>query len=210
MTALAITGTMKSTPTAAMEVLLNLTPLDLLIMAEARMALHRLHILEQPSVPKTVTGLLDIWRSVGDPLLDMRSDYIIPVYYHTKNFMVIIDQEFWRNKDPVLPGDALILFTDESRADSGTGFGIHGIRPERSFSFSLGKFATVFQTEIYAILQCACENIRRAYRHKRILNFSDSQAALKALSSPKLTSRQVAECLDFLSALANRNEVTLM
>jgi chorismate mutase len=30
-------------PTAAMEVLLNVTPLDLLIMAEARMALYRLH-----------------------------------------------------------------------------------------------------------------------------------------------------------------------
>jgi hypothetical protein len=78
--------------------------------------------------------------------------------------MVITDQEFWRHKDPELPGDALIWFTDGSRADSGTGSGIHGIRPERSFSFSMGKFATVFQTEIYAILQCACENIRRAYR----------------------------------------------
>jgi hypothetical protein len=66
---LAITGAMKSTPTAAMEMLLNLTPLDLLIMAEARMALYRLHILEQPSVPKTVSGLLGIWRNVGDPLL---------------------------------------------------------------------------------------------------------------------------------------------
>jgi hypothetical protein len=152
MACLAITGAMKSTPTAAMEVLLNLTPLQLLIMVEARMALYRLHILEQPSVPKTVTGLLDIWRNVGDPLFDMRSDYIIPVYYHTKNVKVITDQEFWRNKDPVLPGDALIWFTDRSRAGSGTGSGIHGIRPERSFSFSLGKFATIFQTEIYAIL----------------------------------------------------------
>jgi hypothetical protein len=36
----------------------------------------------------------------------------------------------------------------------------------------------VFQTEIYAILLCAYENIRRAYKHKRILIFSDSQAAL--------------------------------
>jgi hypothetical protein len=35
---------MKSTPTAAMDVLLNLTLLGLLIMAEARMALYRLHI----------------------------------------------------------------------------------------------------------------------------------------------------------------------
>jgi hypothetical protein len=175
---------MKLTRTAAMEVLLNLTPLDLLIMTEVRMALYRLHILEQPSVPKTVSGLLDIWRNVGDPVLDMQSDYIIPAYHHTKNFLVRIDQ-FWKNEDPVFPGDALLWFTDRSRAGSGIGSGIYGIRPERSFSFSLGKYATVFQTEIYAILQCACENIRRAYRHKWILTFSDSQAALKVLSSPK-------------------------
>jgi hypothetical protein len=63
----------------------------------------------------------------------------------------------------------------------------------------LGKYATVFQTEIYAILKCAYENIRRASRHKRILLFSDSQAALKALNGPKVTSRLVAECLDALS-----------
>ena len=74
----------------------------------------------------------------------------------------------------------------------------------------MGKFATVFQTEIYAILQCACENIRRAYKNKRILIFSDSQAALKALSSPKVTSGLVAECLDAVFALASLNEVTLI
>jgi len=67
----------------------------------------------------------------------------------------------------------------------------------------------VFQTEIYAILQCACENIRRAYKNKRVLTFSNSQAALKVLGSLKVTSGLVAECLDALSALANLNEVTL-
>ena len=56
MACLAITGTMKSTPTAAMEMLLNLTPLDLLIMAEARMALSMLHILKQPAIPRTASG----------------------------------------------------------------------------------------------------------------------------------------------------------
>jgi hypothetical protein len=39
MACLAITGAIKSTPTAAVEVLLNLTLLDLLIMADVRMAL---------------------------------------------------------------------------------------------------------------------------------------------------------------------------
>ena len=86
------------------------------------------------------------------------------------------------------PEDALIWFTDGSRANSGTGSGIFGLRPNRSFSFKLGKFATVFQPEIYAILQCACENIRRACKNNRILIFSDSQAALKALSGTKVTS----------------------
>jgi hypothetical protein len=140
----------------------------------------------------------------------MQSDYIIPVYHYTKNFVIKIDQEYWKNKDPMFPEEALIWSIDGSRADSGTGTGNYGRRPHRSFSFSLGKYATVFQTKIYAILQCAYENTRRAYRHKWILIFSYSQAALKALSSPKVTSRLVAECTDALSVLANWNEVTLI
>jgi ribonuclease HI len=140
----------------------------------------------------------------------MWSDYTIPVYYHSKIFSVIIDQDYWRNKDPVFPEDALIWFTDGPRANSGTGSGIFGIRPNRSSSFPLGKFATVFQTEIYAILQCAYESIRRAYKHKRILIFSDSQAALRALSSLKVTLGLVAEYLGALSALGCLNEVTLI
>jgi hypothetical protein len=76
-----ITGAMKSITTAAMEMLLNLTLLDLLIMAEARMALYRLHIIKQPAVPKSLATLLSIWKNVGDPILDMRSDYTIPVNY---------------------------------------------------------------------------------------------------------------------------------
>jgi hypothetical protein len=43
---LAIAGGMKSTPNAVMEVLLNLTLLDLLIMVEVRVALHRLYTLK--------------------------------------------------------------------------------------------------------------------------------------------------------------------
>jgi hypothetical protein len=59
-------------------------------------------------------------------------------------------------------------------------------------------------------MQCACENIRRTYESKRIIIFCDSQAALKALSSQKVTSALVAECLDALSGLASLNQVTLI
>jgi hypothetical protein len=147
-----------------MEVLLNLTPLNLLIMAEARMALYRLHMFKQPADLKTETGLLPIWKNVSDPILDMRSDHTIPVYNYSKIFNIIIDMDYWRNKDPELPKDVLIWFTDGSRTDLGTGSGIYGLKPNKSYSFSLGKFATVFQTEIYTILLCVYKNIRRAYK----------------------------------------------
>jgi hypothetical protein len=54
------------------------------------------------------------------------------------------------------------------------------------------------------------QNIRRAYKNKWILIFSDSQAARKALSDPKVISRLVEECQEALSALVSINEVTLV
>jgi hypothetical protein len=59
----------------------------------------------------------------------------IPTQHLSKNFRVIINKKYWKNKDPVFPDNALIWFTDGSRADSGTGSGIYGIRPNRSFGF---------------------------------------------------------------------------
>jgi hypothetical protein len=88
MVCLAITEAKKSTPSAAMEVLLNLTPLYLLNMADMSMALYRLQIFKQLNIPRRVSGLLTIWKYVGDPLLHMWLDFMIPVYYYTKNFMV--------------------------------------------------------------------------------------------------------------------------
>jgi hypothetical protein len=125
-------------------------------MAEARMALYRLHILKQPAVPNTSARLLSIWKNVRESILDMRSDHTIPIYNYSKYFNVIIDKEYWGNKDLMFPKDVLVF----------------------------GKICHIFQTEIYAILQCTYENIRRAYRNKRILIFSDSQAALQTLSGP--------------------------
>jgi hypothetical protein len=43
---------------------------------------------------------------MSDHISDMRSDYTITVYNHTKIFNVIIDMDYWRNKDPELPKDA--------------------------------------------------------------------------------------------------------
>jgi hypothetical protein len=91
MACLIITGDMKSTPTAAMEVFLDLTPLDVLIMAEARMALYRLHTLTKTAVSETTAGLPSIQKSVSDSILGMRPDHTIPLYHNSRSFVVIIN-----------------------------------------------------------------------------------------------------------------------
>ena len=97
MACLTIIGAMKSTPTAAIEMLLNLTTLDFLIMAEARMTLYRLHILMEPADSTIAAGMLSIWKNVRDHTLDMQSDHTIPVYNFSKIYKVIIDVDYWRN-----------------------------------------------------------------------------------------------------------------
>jgi hypothetical protein len=91
MACLAIMGAMKLTPTTVKETLLNLTLLDLVIQAEARMALYRLYTLKQPAKFKVEAGLLSIWKNVSEPLLEMQADHITPVYYYSKVFSVIKD-----------------------------------------------------------------------------------------------------------------------
>jgi len=55
---------------------------------------------------------------------------------------------------PVVKG--LIWFTDGSKMKEGTRAGVYGQSVGR-LSFSLGRYATVFQAEIYAILACVYE-----------------------------------------------------
>jgi hypothetical protein len=154
MACLAVMGAMRLTPTVAMELLLDLPPLDLLIMAEARMALYRLHILKQTAANEIAAGLLSIWKSVGDPILEMRSDYTIPVYYHSRSFNVIIDLDYWKNKNPVFPEDALIWFTDRSRADSGTGAGIFGLRQTDAYASLWVNMPQFFKLNICHLTMC--------------------------------------------------------
>ena len=105
------------------------------------MTLYRLHTPMQPADSTIAGGMLSIWENVRDHTLDMRPDHTIPAYHLSRIYKAIIDVDCWRNKEPKFPEDALVWFTDGSRTDSGTGAGIFGVRPNRSFSFYLGKFA---------------------------------------------------------------------
>jgi len=87
----------------------------------------------------------------------------------------------------------LAWYTDGSKMRDGTGAGVFGQLVGQRLSFSLGKYATVFQAEIYSILACAHE-VQSQNRPERYVSIcSDSLAALKALKAAK-TSPLVYQC----------------
>jgi len=78
----------------------------------------------------------------GDPWIHYCNGYF-EVYYS------------FNQRNPAVKG--LAWYTDGSKMREGTGAGVFGQSVGRRLSFSLGKYATVFQAEIYAILACAHE-----------------------------------------------------
>jgi ribonuclease HI len=76
--------------------------------------------------------------------------------------------------------------------------------------FSLGRYTTAFQAEVYAITTCAVENIERNYKNRNIYILSDSQAAIKALGKHQITSKLVWDCHQSLIQLAEHNRVHLI
>lgn len=208
---LGITGAMSSTPTDSINVVLNLPPLSLFIKGQARMSAYRL---EQAGIWKPkydYLGHCSITRVVADRTLSMPSDHMIPTFCFTKTFEThIVKRDEWEidlwqpnEEDPV-------WYTDGSKTDSGTGAGINGVNPEKAISICMGKFSTVFQTEVCAIAECLQENLNLNYVGKTIHIFTDSQAAIKALEAFKTSSKLVWECKQRLLKLSRNNQVKLI
>ena len=65
----------------------------------------------------------------------------------------------------------------------GTGAGVYGQSVGKRLSFSLGRYATVFQAKKYAILACVNEIQFQSRPEKYVSICSDSQVALKALQA---------------------------
>ncbi|KAI5739072.1 hypothetical protein M8J77_014598 [Diaphorina citri] len=99
-------------------------------------------------------------------------------------------------------------FTDGSRMNEGTGAGLCGPGFCRQ-SAGLGTLTTVYQAELFAILMGARHTLDLGWRGRQITFFSDSQAALNTLKSPKVSSKLAWECIENLSELAIQNKVNL-
>ena len=75
--------------------------------------------------------------------------------FEPKYRVTMLAREDWTKRTGSPPAvKGLIWFTDGSKIREGTGAGVYGQSMRRRLSFSVGRYVTVFQAEIYAILAC--------------------------------------------------------
>jgi len=121
----------------------------------------------------------------------MRPAYNFEPQYRTTMLM----REDWTKATRAPPAvKGLVWFTDGSKMREGNGAGVYGQSVGQRLSFSLGRYATVFQAEIYAILACAYEIQSQNRLEKYVSICPDSLAALKTLKAVRTTSPLVHQC----------------
>ena len=217
---LSITAAYPSSPTAALELLTGLTPIDLHLGYEA------------------ASGALRIRRGYGQ--LNRHHPHLCRNYGHIKSCEVILkqldtatyptDEQARTWEEPLFTvsiknrelatseGEAphksdFTCYTDGSKlSNSNTGAGsimyLNDSKPEVGH-LHLGKLATVFQAEVMAIAMTAEEINRHNPKNQTITVFSDSQAALRAIAKTTSSLATVSRCKAALNQIGTENTVNL-
>lgn len=211
MVCVALTGCIRTTPTATLELLLGLLPLDLRIEAEALTCMKRFKCLGYwKDYSKNLSWGLFNPQVVAHFSFIMPNDDILTRFAFYKPFNIHFPtKEQWLTNPKWMKGNHMVWYTDGSRLDGRAGAGVFCSSDDTRLSFPLGMFATVFQAEVFAILMCCKMCMSRGYRKKTIYICSDSQAALLALLKCSVNSSLVWECLTVLCDLAIWNQVSL-
>ena len=154
---LMVTGAMRSTPTMALETMLGLNPLDLEIKKRATEQWFKLKSTGLWKGNRIETGHASINSELEEKLsmILANNDLISKERIFDKKYRIHIDnRETWKPDT-----EGTICYTDGSRKESTklSGSGVHiqcDDGTERNSTAYLGKYASVFQAEIYAIIEC--------------------------------------------------------
>ena len=214
-----ITGAMKSTPTAGLECILNITPIQIHIKKEALASYVRLQHTSswrprkgEPLWEKGHTSTIS--KLVKEiPELMQNKDKLKSTHRSTRQFETKIEkrEDIVKVRPRPFEERTINCYTDGSRTDGITGAGY--IYMSQDFkeqeSIFLGKEATVFQAEIIAITEAGRSLIRKGLSEYDIRIYIDSQSAIRAVSHYNTKSICVLECKETLNKLGKDNKVTL-
>ncbi|XP_036138478.1 uncharacterized protein LOC118644325 [Monomorium pharaonis] len=202
-------GAMRTTPVAAMGMLLGVEPLDRVVVAAAAAAAYRLRC-----ESKWKAGALYTRFPEGillGTIFAMGQDRRPVIRTFERGYRISFPGRWeWNGSKGPVPRDGDVWFTDGSRTSAGSGAGLYCQRDRAGIVVPLGEHATVFQAEVLAIMRCAQNLLESDRMGRRIRICSDSQAALKALEGPRINSRLVWDCKCILDELAEKNDVGLV
>ena len=208
---LSITGALRSTPTAAMEILLGLLPVQVEVVRSALLACHRLVCTNNWDTSLRCAHARIYYRlgSVAHLSMD-KSDAILRRFeFQEKVSLSIPSREEWTRDTLPTRTRGIACYTDGSFIEGTAGAGVFIPRWRVQLSFPLGAYCTVAQAEVYAILQCVKYIADQFTRGCSFSVFSDSQAALKALTRPIITSELVRLCRQEMARVCRFNRLTL-
>ena len=206
---MSLTPTTRSTPQASLEIMYNITPLDLHLTEIGLKTYLRLKAqLDQPNHTINTQGHLNYWDSLqisASPLWQADDSCHESLWF--KQYTVNLDS-FNGLKKHITPSE-ITVYTDGSKTEYGVGSGYvvynKGQRLQ-SHSSKLTDTTTVFQAEVTAIHEAADYLIslanHRKFCHVKIL--SDSQAALVALNNSQIKSQTVKNASIALNCLKLR------
>ena len=201
----------KSTPTRALEIILDVMPLHLHCRAEGLAARVRLDsVLEfgwdgQNKKKTHSQSHLRHWQLMLEAhnINVNHSDQCNLVYWNT---LYRVCRDSFSGAAKFRTPTQYNVFTDGSRKEEQTGAGFviyEGSRELETGNYRLPDHATVFQAEITAVAMAA-RKLRELQtgKMKYIKIFVDSQAALLALGNPMVRSKAVACAIEALNTLA--------
>lgn len=199
-----ITGARKSTATAALCRIMDMTPLDLYVQEHALRTLVRLR----------QNGTLKV-RSYGHSLLIRKfhyentvTDYMTPhITWYDNIDTILPPREMWdvfeRQKNEIE------VYTDGSKKENGTGSGIFSETLGIQHSARLNNSCSIFQAELFAVCEAARLISMRPIFSSNITIYIDSQAAIKALGNRNIRSGVVSRCRQELQVLTEQHSLKL-
>jgi ribonuclease HI len=212
MACLSMTGAMGSTPTAALEIILNLTPLHICAEVQARKTALRLNVTKQWNNRYENGGHSKLWKKMTENEKRFLSpcDRISKVPLLCRGIKICYpSEEEWDQKTVIRQKD-IAIFTDGSVGARGAGSALFAPGNEWEASLSLGSDVNVFQAEVIAISMAAQYCLLMNCRNKDIKICSDSRAVLDALRKGTFVSRLILECWDALRRVSVFNRVSLL
>ena len=201
----------KSTPTTALEIMLDIKPLHLFCVQEALAARIRLDpVLEfgWDGLSHTKTHSTSHMKFLQNKLekYDINPDSTDRCSVMKWSAGFKINRESFDGSAKHRQPTQFNVFTDGSKLNDQTGSGVviyHGTREVHHKCHRLPNGTTVFQAEVAAVAVAAETLLNmNETRVKYVKIFVDSQAALTALGNAHVTSKVVAQAIDRLNELA--------